>query len=89
MFCKMRGRNHNSINILVSLRSSRNPENFFRKYFEFTKNFTFRKKFMNKNAIKFEILGVRGLNIIQKRAKTGEFSAILGQKPGKFGDKFD
>ena len=44
---------------------------------------------MNKNAIKFEILGVRGLNIIQKRAKTGEFSAILGQKPGEFGDKFD
>ena len=39
---------------------------------------------MNKNAIKFEILGVRGLTIIQKRAKTGEFSAILGQKPGKF-----
>ena len=44
---------------------------------------------MNKNAIKLEILGVRGINIIEKRAKTGEFSAILGQKPGEFGDKFD
>ena len=44
---------------------------------------------MDKNAIKLEILGVRGLNIIQKRAKTGEISAILGQKPGEFGNKFD
>ena len=44
---------------------------------------------MNKNAIKLEILGVRGLNITQKRAKTGEFSAILGQKTGEFGYKFD
>ena len=44
---------------------------------------------MNKNAIKFEILGVRGLNIMQKRAKSGEFSAILSQKPGEFGDKLD
>ena len=55
---------------------------------------------MNKNAIKLEILGVRALNITKKRAKTGEFSAILGQKPGefsailgqnpgKFGDKLD
>ena len=79
------------------MRSSRNPDFSMRKKiilgnilkFEFTKNFTFRKKFMNKNAIKFEILGVRELNIIQKRAKTGEFSAILGQKPGEFGDKVD
>ena len=44
---------------------------------------------MNKNPIKLEILGVRGINITKKRAKTGEFSAILGQKPGEFGDKFD
>ena len=80
---KLKCRNHNSINILVS------GKNFFRKYFEFTKNFTFRKKLMNKNSIKLEILGVWGLNIIQKRAKTGEFSAILGQKPGEFGDKFN
>ena len=49
----------------------------------------YRKKFMNKNAIKFEILGVRGLNIMQKKAKSGEFSAILCQKSGEFGDKFD
>ena len=44
---------------------------------------------MNKNAIKLEILGVRALNITKKRAKTGEFSAILGQKRGEFGDIFD
>ena len=44
---------------------------------------------MNKNAIKLEILGVRGLNIMQKRAKSGEFSAILSQKPGEFGDRLD
>ena len=44
---------------------------------------------MNKNAIKLEILGVRALNITKKRAKTGEFSAILGQKTGEFGDKLE
>ena len=44
---------------------------------------------MHKNAIKLEILGIRGQFFHYIWLKTGEFSAILGQKAGEFGDKLD
>ena len=44
---------------------------------------------MNKNAIKIEILAVGGKNYQKIQVKTGEFSAILSQKRGEFGDKLD
>ena len=44
---------------------------------------------MHKNAIKLEILGGNGCIYYKKELKTGEFSAILGQKPGDFGDELD
>ena len=44
---------------------------------------------MHKNAIKLEIFWVMGKYYRKRSLKTGEFSAILGQKPGEFGDKFD
>ena len=44
---------------------------------------------MHKNAIKIEIYGVRGQFYHYMWVKTGEFSAIMGQKPGEFGDEFD
>ena len=44
---------------------------------------------MHKNAIKFEILGVRGQYYHKIRLKTGDFSAIFGQIGGEFGDILD
>ena len=44
---------------------------------------------MHKNSIKFEILKIGGQFFHFIWVKTGEFSAILGQKAGEFGDKLD
>ena len=41
---------------------------------------------MHKNAIKIEIFEVRGQFSNKMRLKTGDFSAIFGQKAGEFGD---
>ena len=44
---------------------------------------------MHKNAIKIEIFEVRGQFSNKMRLKTGDFSAIFGQKAGEFGDFLD
>ena len=76
--------------VRVKIQKSENESNMknsnFEKYFPIL---DFHKILMLKNAIKLASFWVRGQFYHQMWLKTGEFSAILSQKPGEFGDRLD